>query len=91
MAAGSRLKNQHLLWRAGFGSMAENAAGLDTLSTKSLWQLLLKTSAKQPEKIAVADNLLDGLYKGIKDVANMQDEQKNADQKKMMRQQSNQI
>ncbi len=88
MAAGSRLKNQHLLWRAGFGPMAENAAGLDTLSTKSLWQLLLKTSAKQPEKIAVADNLLDGLYKGIKDVANMQDEQKKADQKKMMRQQS---
>ncbi|MEP6711832.1 MAG: DUF1800 domain-containing protein, partial [Ferruginibacter sp.] len=88
MAAENRLKNQHLLWRAGFGPMAENAAGLDVVSQKNLWQLLLKTSAKQPEKITVADNLVDGLYKGIKDVAEMQDAQKNADKKKMMRQQS---
>ena len=68
--------------------MAENAAALDAISSNNMWQLLLKTSAKLPEKIAVADNLADGLYKGIKDVASMQDALKNADQKKMMRQQS---
>lgn len=88
MAAANRLKNQHLLWRAGFGPMAENAAALDAISSNNMWQLLLKTSAKLPEKISIADNLVDGLYKGIKDVASMQGAQKNADQKKMMRQQS---
>ncbi|MEI9959043.1 MAG: hypothetical protein WDM90_22630 [Ferruginibacter sp.] len=58
MAASNRLKNQHLLWRAGFGPMAENAADLDTVSQKDLWVLLVKTSAKKPEKIEVAQNLL---------------------------------
>jgi len=57
MLASNRLKNQHLLWRAGFGPMAENAASLDTLSPKELWNLLIKTSAKTPEKINVAKNM----------------------------------
>ena len=71
MAVSNRLKNQHLLWRAGFGPMAENAAALDTVSSKDLWKLLEKTSAKKPDKIEVAQNLADGLYKGIMDVAKM--------------------
>ncbi len=72
MAVSNRLKNQHLLWRAGFGPMAENAGALDTVSPKELWKLLEKTSAKKPDKIEVAQNLADGLYKGIQDVAQMQ-------------------
>ncbi|MEO6538865.1 MAG: DUF1800 domain-containing protein [Ferruginibacter sp.] len=88
MAIDNRLKNQHLLWRAGFGPMAENAGSLAAVSPKNIWLLLLKTSAKQPEKIAVADNLVDGLYKGMKDVADTQAALKNASQKKIMRQQS---
>ena len=60
MPLSNRLKNQHLLWRAGFGPMAENAAELDTVSPDKMWQLLLKTSAKKPEKINVATNLFDG-------------------------------
>ena len=39
MAAANRLKNQHLLWRAGFGPMAENAAALDAISSNNMWQL----------------------------------------------------
>ena len=88
MAVSNRLKNQHLLWRAGFGPMAENAAALDTISQKELWNLLLKTSAKKPEKINVAQNLVDGLYKGIQDVAQMQKPELTNDQKKMIREQS---
>ena len=72
MQASSRLKNQHLLWRAAFGPMAENAASLDDLSHKKLWELLLKTSAKQPDKIDVASGTLDGLVKGVQDIAQMQ-------------------
>ena len=88
MAVSNRLKNQHLLWRAGFGPMAENAADLDKVSQKELWSLLLKTSAKKPEKINVAQNLVDGLYKGIQDVAQMQKPELTNDQKKQIREQS---
>ncbi|MGC4101398.1 DUF1800 domain-containing protein [Ferruginibacter sp.] len=89
MAASNRLKNQHLLWRAGFGPMAENAAELDKVSQKELWALLLKTSAKKPEKIEVAQGLVDGLYKGIKDVAQMQQNPEQVkEQRKQMREQS---
>ncbi len=86
MPVTNRLKNQHLLWRAAFGPMAENAANLDTISQKNLWELLLKTSAKKPEKLEVADGTVDGLVKGIRDVVQMQ--QLTTEQKKAMRQQS---
>ena len=88
MAVSNRLKNQHLLWRAGFGPMAENAAILDTVSQKELWNLLMKTSAKKPEKINVAQNLVDGLYKGIQDIAQMQKPELTNDQKKQIKEQS---
>ena len=88
MAVTNRLKNQHLLWRSAFGPMAENAADLDDISQKKLWELLLKTSAKRPDKIEVAQNLVDGLMKGIKDVADLQKKESTRDQKKQMQQQS---
>jgi uncharacterized protein (DUF1800 family) len=88
MAVNNRLKNQHLLWRAGFGPMAENAEELDKISSKELWSLLVKTSAKKPEKIEVAQNLFDGLYKGVQDVANLQKNELTSDQKKQIREQS---
>ncbi len=88
MSVSNRLKNQHLLWRAGFGPMAENAAALDTISQKDLWKLLLKTSAGKPEKINVAQNLVDGLFKGVQDIAQMGKQELTNDQKKMIREQS---
>lgn len=91
MAVSNRLKNQHLLWRSAFGPMAENAADLDNISQKKLWELLLNTSAKKPDKIEVAQNLVDGFFKGIKDVsdmANLQKRELSADQKKQIQQQS---
>jgi uncharacterized protein (DUF1800 family) len=88
MPVSNRLKNQHLLWRAGFGPMAENAAALDTISQKDLWKLLLKTSAGKPEKINVAQNLVDGLFKGVQDIAQMGKQELTNDQKKMIREQS---
>ena len=83
MIVSNRLKNQHLLWRAAFGPMAENAGSLDKISQKDLWRLLVKTSAKQPQKIAVAENLADGLYKGVQDVIGMQKNEMSEDEKKM--------
>ena len=56
MASSNQLKNQHLLWRAGFGPMAENLAELNEISTKNLWKKLLDSSAEAPQKIDVAAN-----------------------------------
>ena len=58
MAVTSRLKNQHLLWRAAFGPMAENIADLDAMLTKNLWQQLVDGSAEQAEKITVTTNII---------------------------------
>ena len=86
MPVSNQLKNQHLLWRAGFGPTAENAAALDILPQKKTWELLLNTSSKKPEKINVATNLLEGLEKGLDDMA--QPEKLTKDQKQAMRRQS---
>jgi uncharacterized protein (DUF1800 family) len=88
MAVSNRLKNQHLLWRAGFGPMAENAADLDTISPIELWSLIVKTSSKKPEKIGVAQNLVDGLYKGIQDVVKMEKPELSKEQRKQIQQES---
>ncbi len=82
----NRLKNQHLLWRAGFGPMAENAAGLDNITSKQLWEVLLKTSSKEPVKLVVASNVVDGLEKGVDDM--VQIEKLTKEEKKAIQKQS---
>lgn len=49
----NRLKNQHLLWRAAFGPMAEMSNEIDTFSQAKLWKLLVSSSAEKPGAIAV--------------------------------------
>ncbi|MEQ1554160.1 MAG: DUF1800 domain-containing protein [Ferruginibacter sp.] len=60
----NRKKNQHLLWRAGFGPMAENIAQLNVLTQKELWQKLVTTSADVPAKINLATNPFSVLKNG---------------------------
>lgn len=86
MLANNQLKNQHLLWRAGFGPMAENANQLDQISQGDLYSILLKTSTKKPDFINVANNTFDGLVKGFQDIGTMQ--KLTVDQKKQLRKQS---
>lgn len=71
MTISNRLKNQHLLYRAAFGPMAENAASLDNVTQKELWQLLVKTSAAKPEYIDVASNAIKGLVMGVGDAVKL--------------------
>jgi uncharacterized protein (DUF1800 family) len=75
-----------LLWRAAFGPMAENANQLDQISQKELYDLLLKTSSKNPDPLNVANNTFDGLIKGIQDLGQMQ--KLTREQKKQLRKQS---
>jgi uncharacterized protein (DUF1800 family) len=82
----NQIKNQHLLWRAAFGPMAENADEISDVSQKDLYHVLLKTSSKKPNEFNVASNLFDGLVKGVLDLGMMQ--KLSQDQKKMLRKQS---
>jgi uncharacterized protein (DUF1800 family) len=86
MPLSNQQKNQHLLWRAAFGPMAENANELGDVSQKDLFSLLLKTSSKKSAALQVASGSFDGLVKGIQDLGKMQN--LNRDQKKELRKQS---
>jgi len=88
MPAYNRIKNQHLLWRAAFGPMAENAASLDTISQKDLWALLVKTSAKPVQKLEVTKNPADEYMPGMTDPKEMEKVLSNQELRKKLREQS---
>jgi uncharacterized protein (DUF1800 family) len=62
--------------------MAENADSLDTLSQKKLWQLLLKTSEKKPEKLNVSQNLIDNYFSDAKEMDTMKRSELTKEQRK---------
>lgn len=88
MSASNRIKNQHLLWRAAFGPMAENAASLDTISQKDLWALLVKTTSKPVQKLEVTKNPVDEYMPGMTDPKEMEKVLSNQELRKKLREQS---
>ncbi|HZW71174.1 MAG TPA: DUF1800 domain-containing protein [Hanamia sp.] len=86
MAVSNQQKNQHLLWRAAFGPMAENANQIGDISQKNLYEILLKTSSKKPVALRIANGSFDGLVKGIQGLGKMENLSK--EQKKQLRKQS---
>jgi uncharacterized protein (DUF1800 family) len=86
MSISNQLKNQHLLWRAAFGPMAENVNELSDVSQKAMYKVLEKTSFQKADEINVATNAFDGLIKGVQDLGQMQ--KLTPDQKKQLRKQS---
>jgi len=79
-------KNQHLMWRAGFGPAAEQLEQLKQISPQQLFKALQKASAKKPEYIDVADNYLKGLMMGIDDAAKQSKKDLEKEDKKTIRQ-----
>jgi len=67
MSLTNQVKNQHLLWRAGFGPAVEELSDLSKFSPKQLYKGLAKASDKKPEYIDVADDYLKGLMLGIEE------------------------
>lgn len=63
--ASTQLKNQHLLWRAGFGPAAEGLNQLSLLPPQDLYFALKKGSEKKPVYLDATDDYLKGLFKGI--------------------------
>jgi len=85
----NQLKNEHLLWRAGFGPMAEEIHQLSEASQKSYVKAIFDASSKAPEYIDVASNAVKGLIMGMGEIGK-QNNPLNDEEKKKFRQQSRQ-
>ncbi|MET0635942.1 MAG: DUF1800 domain-containing protein [Chitinophagaceae bacterium] len=85
MALSDQLKNQHLMWRAGFGPAVEQLDDLSRYSPRHFYKALVKASAKRPEYINVADSYLQGFFMGVEQISRMEKQQLTPDEKKMIR------
>jgi uncharacterized protein (DUF1800 family) len=63
----NQLKNQHLMWRAGFGPAADQLEQLQKITPGQLYKALQKASSKKPEYLDATDDYLKGLFQGIQD------------------------
>jgi len=88
MVVTNQLKNQHLLWRAGFGPNPEEFVQIQQASQKNYYKALVKASSSSPAYIDVADNVLKGLVMGIDEAGRMQRPELSDEQKKQLRKKS---
>ncbi len=65
MSAEFLKKNQHLLWRAGFGPSVEQWKQLSTVSPFKFYDALEKASRKPPAPFQLVSNVVEGLANGI--------------------------
>lgn len=65
MPASVQLKNQHLLWRAGFGPAVEQWNDLAKVSPSRLYEALEKASRKEPMPLKIVSNFVEGLMNGV--------------------------
>jgi uncharacterized protein (DUF1800 family) len=85
-----QLKNQHLMWRAGFGPAASQLEQLKEITPRHLYTALQKASAKKPEYIDTADNYLKGLFMGMDDAAKLAKKDMDKEEKRMIQQKQRQ-
>jgi uncharacterized protein (DUF1800 family) len=90
MAASQQAKNQHLLWRAGFGINAETIKDIALAPPEAFYAMLETASFSQPPYIDVANGTVKGLMMGIQQIADMQQMEKPAgdQQRKKFRKES---
>ena len=86
MPLSNQLKNQHLLWRAGFGPAVEQLDDLSQYPPEQFYKALVKASAQKPAYMNVADNYLQGLMMGIDQVGRIQQKELTPDEKKKRQQ-----
>jgi len=88
MVVTNQLRNQHLMWRAGFGPRADELNQLTSISQKNLLKSLFKNSSKPPEYIDVANNELKGLVMGANEMQKIKKADLSPEQKKQLRKDS---
>ncbi len=86
MPAKNQLRNQHLMWRAGFGPAVEQLGDLDQYTPQQIYKALVKASARKPDYIDVADDYLKGLLMGIEEVGRQQKKELDPDERKKVQQ-----
>ena len=86
MSLSNQLKNQHLMWRAGFGPAVEQLPDLSAYTPKQFYKALVKASDKKPDYIDVADDYLKGLFMGIEEVGRQQKKELPPEEKKKAQQ-----
>lgn len=86
----TQLKNQHLLWRAGFGPAVEQLGDLSNYTPNQFYKALVKASSKKPEYIDVADDYLKGLMLGIEEVGRQAKKELDGEERKMVQQKNRQ-
>ena len=72
MSLANQIKNQHLMWRAGFGPSVEQLNDLSVATPDQFYKALQKASIKKPEYIDVADDFLKGLFMGMEEIGRQQ-------------------
>jgi len=88
MPVSDQLKNQHLLWRAGFGPAIYQLDDLNRTSPQKLYKAFQKASSKKPEYLQAADNYLQGLMMGFQEAGRQQRLEMSEEQKKELRKRS---
>jgi uncharacterized protein (DUF1800 family) len=86
MPLSNQLKNQHLLWRAGFGPAVEQLPDISRFSPSQFYKALVDASGKTPHYLSVADNYFEGLMMGIDQVGRVQRKELTPDERKQMQQ-----
>jgi uncharacterized protein (DUF1800 family) len=86
MSLTNQQKNQHLMWRAGFGPAVEQLGDLSKYSPHQFYKALVKASSRKPEYINAADNYLQGLMMGIDQAGQMQKKDLSPEEKKKRQQ-----
>ncbi|MEI9947013.1 MAG: DUF1800 domain-containing protein [Chitinophagaceae bacterium] len=86
MSLSNQIKNQHLMWRAGFGPAVEQFHDLSDFSPKQFYKALLDASAKKPDYINVVDNYMQGLTMGFQELGRQQRQELSAEERKALQQ-----
>lgn len=86
MSLSNQVKNQHLMWRAGFGPSAEQLGDLPKASPGQLFKALQKASSKKPDYIDVADDFLKGLFMGVEEISRQERKELPEEQRKKIQQ-----
>lgn len=88
MALTNQRKNQHLLWRAGFGPAVEQTEDLVSYQPRQFFRSLTKASANDFRPLTLADGAVDGLMMGLEEAGRLQKGELSAEEKKKFQQAS---
>ena len=86
MSLNNQVKNQHLMWRAGFGPAAEQLTDLSKFTPSQFYKALAKASEKKPDFVNVANDYLQGLYMGIEEAGRLAKKDMDKDERKKIQQ-----